>query len=289
MTDIQNTQQHLNDNVSNIYVDNQPNNNNINNVLVVNNQNNPNQIQNQNQNQIQNQNPNQRYTISYERNERVILMVGSISEAKNNKIKEKPNNYSLVNVDDPELFDGKIKCARLKCIVFGFLTFFINLFRLGYLLFLHLGYPLIIWVARFLYCMCCFVCVCCQKDVNYYEPETKRNWIGKIGEEGKSCYRALELVKNCAKAFANFIVNFFKCPCWFFNLIKDCFIDIQNRALDNARIGCYKYIHNDCGLYSKFIEDPFNNYNKKRHIILETDYNDPSVIYGEACKNNIMI
>lgn len=278
MTDFQNTQQHLNNNVSNIY-DNQPNNYNMNNNQIVNNQNNPNQIQN----------PNQRYTISYERNERVILMVGSISEAKNNKIKEKPNNYSLVNVDDPDLFDGKIKCARLKCIVFGFLTFFVNLFRLGYLLFLHLGYPLIIWVARFLYCMCCFVCVCCQKDVNYYEPETRREWIGKIGEEGKSCNRALELVKNCAKAFANFIVNFFKCPYWFYYLIKDCFIDIQNRALDNARIGCYKYIHNDCGLYSKFIEDPFNNYNKKRHIILETDYNDPSVIYGEACKNNIMI
>ena len=239
---------------------------------------------NNNENTNLTTNPN--YKISYEKNEKVLLMIGSKSEVENNNIKEKQNNYSLVNIDDPDLFDGKIKCAKLKCIVFGFLTFFINLIRLCYLLFLHLGYPFIIWGVRCTCCCFCFICVCCQEDTRYIEPETKRPYIG---DEGSSTNQAFELVKNCSKALWNFLLNFFKCPCWFIEMVKDCFYDIKNRALDNTRIGCYKYIHNDCGTYSKCIEEPFNDYNKKKHIILETDPHDPSVVYGEACQNNILI
>lgn len=243
-------------------------------------------INQNNINENTNLNINQNYTISYERNQEVILMIGGKADAENNKIKEKENNYSLVDIDDPDLFDGKIKCARLKCIFFGILTFFINLIRLCYLLFLHLGYPGIVWAVRFCCCCCCFFCVCCKKDTKYIEPETQREWLG---DDGNSKEEAYKLVKNCANAFAKFMTNIFCCPRWFFNLVKDCIYDIKNRALDNARIGCYKYIHNDCGIYSKCIEEPFNNYNKKRHIILNTDHTDPSVVYGDACKNNIMI
>ena len=239
-----------------------------------------------NNNEKSNLTTNPTYKISYEKNEQVLLMAGSKSEAEKNNIKEKQNNYSLLNIDDPDLFDGKIKCAKLKCIVFGVITSIVNLIRLGYLLFLHLGYPLIIWAARFSYCFCCFCCVCCDKDTIYYEPETKRPYIG---DEGSSKNQALELVKNCSKSFWKFLSNFCKCPCWFYELVKDCIYDIKNRALDNARIGCYKYIHNDCGVYSKCVEEPFNDYNKKRHIILETDPYDPTVVYGEACQNNILI
>ena len=101
--------------------------------------------------------------------------------------------------------------------------------------------------------------------------------------------KAFALCKNCGIAAYKFFVNFFKCPCWFYSFITDCIYDIKNRALDNARTGCYKFIHYDCGLYEKVIEDPFNNYMKKRHIILTTDTDDDSVIYGDACKDNTII
>lgn len=58
-------------------------------------------------NNQENQN-NEQFQISYEKNKLVMSMVGSKSLAKNNKEKTKPNQYSLVDMDDPELFDGKI-------------------------------------------------------------------------------------------------------------------------------------------------------------------------------------
>ena len=39
----------------------------------------------------------------------------------------------------------------------------------------------------------------------------------------------------------------------------------------------------------KIIENPFNNYMKKRHIILTTDPDDEAVIYGDACQDNTII
>ena len=68
--------------------------------------------------------------ISYEKNELVALIAGGKSLSKENKEKAKPNQYNTVNVDNPELFDGKIKCVRLKCIVFGIITAFLNTLRL---------------------------------------------------------------------------------------------------------------------------------------------------------------
>ena len=47
--------------------------------------------------------------ISYEKNELVMLMAGSKSLAKDNKEKVNINQYNLIDTDDPELFDGKIK------------------------------------------------------------------------------------------------------------------------------------------------------------------------------------
>ena len=224
--------------------------------------------------------------ISYEKNELVMLMAGSKSLAKNNKEKAKPNQYSLVDIDDPELFDGIIKCVRLKCIVYGIITFFLNTIRLFYLIFLHLGYPTIIWGVRFCCTVSCFCCILFQKKEIIIDPETGTE---RIDYPSSNIEKAFALCKNCGIAFGKCFINFIKCPCWFYYFVSDCFYDIKNRALDNSRTGCYKFIHYDCGCYEKTIEDPFNNYNKKRHIILNTDPDDASVIYGDACKDNTLI
>lgn len=226
--------------------------------------------------------------ISYEKSELVIFIAGGKSLSKDNKEKAKPNQYNTVNVDDPELFDGKIKCGRLKCIVFGIITAILNTIRLGYLLFLHLGYPAIIWFIRFFCAVFLFFCYLCSNN-----PETKQiepeSGLERIDYERGNLALACSLCVNCGKAFWRFIVNFCLCPKWFYHLVVDCIYDIKNRALDNARTGCYKFIHYDCGCYEKVIEDPFNNYMKKRHIILTTDPDDDSVIYGDACKDNTII
>lgn len=224
--------------------------------------------------------------ISYEVNESLALLVGSNSKAKQNKEKIQTNQYSFVDVDDPELFDGKIKCVRLKCILFGIMTFFINTIRLFYLIFLHLGYPAIIWGVRFACAVSCFCCILFQKKVIIIDPESGRE---RIDYPSSNFEKACDLCKNCGKAFYRFLVNFVKCPCWFYTFVVDCLYDVKNRALDNARTGCYKFIHYDCGCYEKTIEDPFNNYMKKRHIILTTDPYDDNVIYGDACKDNTII
>ena len=218
-------------------------------------------------NNINNQNNQQgvmseRIEIKYERNELVMLMAGSKSESNKNNEKTRSSQYSLVDTDDPDLFDGAIKCAKLKCILFGIITLILNTIRLFYLIFLHLGYPAVICGVR---CFCafgCFFCILCGEKEKVIDPET-----------------------NCI-AFYKCFVNFVKCPCWIYAFITDCFYDIKNRALDNARNGCYKFIHYDCGFYEKVIEDPFNNYMKKRSIILTTDPDDSAVIYGDACKDN---
>jgi hypothetical protein len=231
--------------------------------------------------------PSQQIVISYEVNEGLIAMVGSNSEANKNTEKIQTNQYSFVDVDDPDLFDGKIKCVRCKCIAFAIMTFFVNTIRLFYLIFLHLGYPAIIWGARFAYAVCCFCyIIACKEKVLIVEPETG---LERIDYPSSNCDQACDLCKNCGKAFYRFCVNFVKCPCWFYAFVVDCLYDIKNRALDNARTGCYKFIHNDCGFYEKIIEDPFNNYMKKRHIIFTTDPDDSEVIYGDACKDNTII
>ena len=225
--------------------------------------------------------------ISYEKNELVALIAGGTSLSKNNKETAKPNQYNTVNVDVPELFDGKIKCVRLKCIVFGIITAIMNTIRLGYLTFLHLGYPAIIWFIRFICAIVLFLCYLCsiKEEAKQLERESRLERI----DYRSNLTLAFSLCTNCAKAFWKFLTNFFLCPCWFYNLFVDCLYDIKNRALDNARIGCYKFIHYDCGCYEKVIEGPFNNYMKKRHIILTTDPDDDSVIYGDACKDNTII
>ena len=232
-----------------------------------------------------NNNNEQKIEISYEKNEVVKLMICSKFESKTNKDKTRNTNYNLVNTDDPDLFDGKIKCVRLKCFFFGILTFLLNSFRLIYLIFLHLGYPTIIWGTRFCIAVSCFCCILFSKEVRYYDGKSGYDLI----DSETNCEKACNLCKNCATAFVKFILNLIKCPIWIYGFIVDCFYDIKNRALDSARTGCYKFIHYDCGLYEKVIEDPFNNYNKKRHIILTTDPNDENVIYGDAIKNNIII
>ena len=240
-----------------------------------------------NQNNIINTNNlnGQQMEITYEKNEVVKFMICSQFESKTNKDKTRNSNYNLVDTDDPDLFDGKIKCVRLKCIFFGILIFFLNSFRLIYLIFLHLGYPAIIWGTRCCCAVSCFFCILFSKEVRYYDGESGYDLI----DSETNCEKALGLCKNCGIAFYKFMVNLIKCPIWIFGFIVDCFYDIKNRALDNARTGCYKFIHYDFGLYEKVIEDPFNNYNKKRHIILTTDPNDENVIYGDAVKNNIII
>lgn len=228
----------------------------------------------------------EKYEITYEKNELVSLMTGSKLEAKNNKEKIKINQYSFFDIDDPELFDGKIKCIRLKCILYGIITFFINTIRLFYLIFLHLGYPAIIWLARFTYVILCYCCILCSKEEVVIEPESGRE---RIDIPSSNCDKSFLLCKNCGTAFCRCLINFVKCPVWFYSFIVDCFYDIKNRALDNARTGCYKFIHYDCGYYEKIIENPFNNYMKKRHIILTTDPDDEAVIYGDACQDNTII
>jgi len=226
--------------------------------------------------------------LSYEKSEMVAFFAGGYLQSKNNKEKAKINQYNSVNVDDPDLFDGKIKCVRLKCVVYGIITGILNTIRLGYLLFLHLGYPLIVWLVRFL-CAIILFCVtfCSDKpETILIEPETG---LEKIDYERGKFAEACSLCVNCGKAFVKFFINFFKCPCWFYPLAADCIYDIKNRALDNARTGCYKFIHYDCGIYEKVIENPFNNYRKKRHIILSTNPDDASVVYGDACKDNTII
>ena len=110
-----------------------------------------------------------------------------------------------------------------------------------------------------------------------------------INSQGSGFQYACGLCKNCGEAFVNCSKNCIYCPCWFYEFILDCIYDIKNRALDNARIGCYRFLHNDCGLYEKYVEGPFNDYNKKRTIVLSTHPNDPHVLYGDACQNNIKI
>lgn len=262
-------------------------NNQANNITInqTNNINSNDELNNRNQNN--NLAPvSEKIEISYQKNELVMLMAGSKSLAKNNKEKTKPNQYNLVDIDDPELFDGKIKCVRIKCILFGIITFFLNTIRLFYLIFLHLGYPGIIWGVRFFRAVGCFFCILFQEKEVAIEPESGRE---RIDYPNTNFEKAFLLCKNCGIAFSKFIVNLVKCPCWFYSFVSDCFYDIKNRALDNARTGCYKFIHYDCGFYEKIIEDPFNNYMKKRHIILTTDPDDDSVIYGDACKDNTLI
>lgn len=244
-----------------------------------------NQANDINTNNNLNYNKGQKIEITYEKNEYVKFMICSQFESKSNKDKTRNTNYNLVDTDDPDLFDGKIKCVRLKCICFGILIFFLNSFRLIYLIFLHLGYPAIIWGTRCCCAVSCFCCILFSKEVRYYDGESGYDLI----DSETNCEKALNLCKNCGIAFIKFMVNLIKCPIWIFGFITDCFYDIKNRALDSARTGCYKFIHYDCGLYEKVIEDPFNNYNKKRHIILTTDPNDENVIYGDAIKNNIII
>jgi len=268
------------------------------NINEQNNQLNQNNIQNRdvkinnqtndiNSNNINNQGPpSQKVEISYEINNTLIAMVGSNSEAKKNKEKIQTNQYSFVDVDDPDLFDGKIKCVRLKCFCFGIMTFLVNTIRLFYLIFLHLGYPAIIWGVRFVCAVSCFCCILFKEKVTIIEPESG---LERIDYPSSNFEEACVLCKNCGKAFYHFLVNFVKCPCWFYTFVIDCFYDIKNRALDNARTGCYKFIHNDFGCYEKVIENPFNNYMKKRHIILTTDPYDNEVIYGDACKDNTII
>ena len=226
--------------------------------------------------------------ISYEKSELVAFFAGGKSLAKMNVEKAKPNQYNSVNVDSPELFDGKIKCVRLKCVVYGIITALLNTLRLGYLLFLHLGYPIIVWLIRFLCAIILFIVTFCKDDPEtiLIEPESG---LERIDYERGKFAAACALCGNCAKAFVRFFLNLFKCPCWFYPLVMDCFYDIKNRALDNARTGCYKFIHYDFGIYEKVIENPFNNYMKKRHIILTTNPDDPTVIYGDACKDNTVI
>ena len=222
--------------------------------------------------------------ISYEKNQFILTIDELGKEANQEKIK--PNKYSLVNVDDPDLFDGKIKCVKTKCILFGILTALLNTFRLIYLIFLHLIYPLILWAVRFVCALLyCFFC-CFDDDKVKIDQETKRE---RIDSNHKRCDKLVFICKNCGQAFINFICNFVKCPCWFYEFILDCLYDIKNRAMDNARNGCYRYIHYGCRCFEKKVENPFNDYMKKRNIILTTDPNDPSVIYSEACQNNIKI
>ena len=228
------------------------------------------------------------YQISYEKNDLVIYIAGSKGLSKDNKEKAKPNQYSNLDVDNPELFDGKIKCARLKCVVFGIITAILNTIRLGYLMFLHLGYPAIVWCVRFICAIYLFIYTFFDDNPETIEIESETGYERIDYERGKFAL-ACSLCFNCAKAFGRFVVNLVKCPCWFYYLVTDCIYDIKNRALDNARNGCYKFIHNDCGCYEKVIEDPFNNYMKKRHIIMTTDPDDDSVIYGDACKDNTII
>ena len=235
---------------------------------------------------VEAQSPIEKAEIVYEKNEVVILMVGSNSKANKNTEKTNIDQYSLVDTDDPELFDGKIKCVRLKCIVFGIITCVLNTIRLTYLIFLHIGYSFIIWYVRAVIATSCFCCILFGKKEIIVDEETGRE---RIDYPSSKYDKACSLCKNCGKAFVNFIINLFTFPVWLFKFIKDCCYDVKNRALDNARMGCYKFIHYDCGFYEKVIEDPFNNYNKKRHIILTTDPDDESVIYGDACQNNIII
>ena len=231
--------------------------------------------------------PTGQVVISYEKNELVALIAGGTSLSKENTEKARINQYNSVNVDDPELFDGKIKCVRLKCIVFGIITAILNTLRLGYLTFLHLGYPAIIWFIRFFCAIVLFLCYLCnvKEETKQRESESGLERIDYVTNLTLAC----SLCTNCAQAFVKFFKNFFSCPCWFYNLLVDCCYDIKNRALDNARTGCYKFIHYDFGCYEKNIEDPFNNYIKKKHIILTTDPDDDTVIYGDACKDNTII
>ena len=223
--------------------------------------------------------------ISYEKSELVAFFAGSKSSAKNNTETTKPNQYNSVNVDSPELFDEKIKCVRLKCFFYGIITSILNTIRLIYLLFLHLSYPLIVWFIRCLCSIILFISTLCSDDPQTILIESESG-LERIDYEKGKFAAACALCGNCAKAFVRFFLNLFKCPCWFYPLVMDCFYDIKNRALDNARTGCYKFIHYDCGIYEKVIENPFNNYMKKRHIILTTNPDDPSVVYGDACKDN---
>lgn len=235
---------------------------------------------------IENNYRKERVEISYEKNEFILIIDELGSEVKKKNEKVKPNKYYLVDIDDPDLYDGAIQCAQLKCVLFGILACFLNSYRLIYLIFLHLIYPLILWFVRCFKAFFCFCCFLFQKEDIIIESETKREMIDS---QGSGIKIACNLCKNCGIAFKNFICNFVKCPCWFYEFIIDCLYDIKNRALDNARIGCYRYIHYDCGCYEKNVEEPFNDYMKKRSIILSTNPNDPNVIYGEACQNNIKI
>lgn len=232
---------------------------------------------------------NERVQISYEKNEFVLIIDELNSQFKKKKEKIKPNKYKLVDINDPDLFDGTIKFAKLKCILFGILISFLNSFRLVYLIFLHLIYPIILWAVKCIFATCGFCCICClmcEKKEVLYDSETNKERFDS-GESG--CQIFCNSCKSCGQAFTNCFKNFIYSPCWFYEFILDCLYDIKNRALDNSRIGCYRFLHNDCGLYEKYVEDPFNDYNKKRSIILSAHPNDPHVLYGDACQNNIKI
>ena len=226
--------------------------------------------------------------ITHEKNALVQFIAGGKSQSYFINEKTTVNQYSKLNLDDPEIFDGTIKCVRLKCIVYGIITAIVNFIRLLYLIFLHLGYPAIIWAVRFA-CSCYYWSCCCFLDDSETKVIESETGLERIDYERGKIAKGCSLCAECAKAFWKFLLNFIYCPCWFYHLCEDCIYDIKNRALDNARTGCYKFIHYDCGFYEKFVEDPFNNYRKKRHIILTTDPDDSGVIYGDACKDNTII
>ena len=228
----------------------------------------------------------ERVEIIYKKHEFVQVIDKLNTDFTKRKEKIKPNQYKLVDINDPDLFDGAIKCAQLKCILFGILSCLLNSFRLIYLIILHLIYPIILWAVRCIIAVFCFCCFMFEKEEVYIDPETKLEMIDS--KEGGIKY-ACSKCKNCGEAFINCFKNCIFSPCWFYEFILDCIYDIKNRALDNARIGCYRFLHNDCGLYEKYVEDPFNDYNKKRSIVLSTHPNDPHVLYGDACQNNIKI
>ena len=237
-----------------------------------------------NQDKIKTNYSKERIEISYEKNEIVLISDKLCSDVINKKEKIQPYKYSLLNIDDPDLFDEVIKCAKAKCILFGIITCCMNTFRLIYLIFLHLVYPYILWAVRCFCAVSCFCILCCEKEEISIEKESKKEMINS---RGTGFNYACGLCKNCVESFKNFILNLVKCPCWFYEFVLDCLYDIKNRSIDNARNGCYRYIHYDCHIYENFIEDPFNDYMKKRNIILKEDPNDPYVLYGDACQNNI--
>ena len=115
----------------------------------------------------------ERVEIIYRKHEFVQVIDKLNTDFTKRKEKIKPNQYKLVDINDPDLFDGAIKCAQLKCILFGILSCLLNSFRLIYLIFLHLIYPIILWAVRCIIAVFCFCCFMFEKEEVYIDPETK--------------------------------------------------------------------------------------------------------------------